>query len=249
MLPMQVSYWEYVEQKRHNLATEKANQLQANAAWSQAESAKQNANTNKYNADINRYNAETNRYNADINANNAWTNARNAATNERNAATNERNAAVNEQNAVTNARQATVREGELRLDQSKFPYYVMDAQSSRTIAQAQERNSYTNQYTAATQRTQGERSLEIQDHNAYTNEYNAKVNAKAQTYQNAYTQAKTSYQVRENKWQNVLNAANLVNTTSQSTYNYAKAIESAMNAAGKFVTIPSQVLAQFYTVK
>lgn len=78
MLQTQVNYWNYVETKRHNYATEEANLLQAKAALSQAESAARNADTNAYNALINRENAESNRmnaltnqYNADINALNA----------------------------------------------------------------------------------------------------------------------------------------------------------------------------------
>jgi hypothetical protein len=78
MLQTQVNYWNYVETKRHNYATEEANLMQAKAALSQAESAARNADTNAYNALINRENAESNRmnaltnqYNADINALNA----------------------------------------------------------------------------------------------------------------------------------------------------------------------------------
>lgn len=75
MLQTQVNYWNLVENKRHNYATEENAAKQAEASLRQAAAAEeqnrigwQNAATNLLNAQTNAKNADTNLFNAQVNA-------------------------------------------------------------------------------------------------------------------------------------------------------------------------------------
>lgn len=105
----------------------------------------------------------------------------------------------------------------------------MDTQSSRMIAQAQQQNAKTNMYNAATNRTLGEINADIASRNAYTNEYNAKVNAKLTQQQVRSTQIENMFKPAEK-------IAGLINTSSQTSYNYARTMESAISGIMKVPT-------------
>lgn len=75
MLQTQVNYWNLVENKRHNIASEESAAKQAEASLRQAAAAEeqtrigwQNAATNLMNAQTNAKNADTNLFNAQVNA-------------------------------------------------------------------------------------------------------------------------------------------------------------------------------------
>jgi hypothetical protein len=113
MLQTQVNYWTLMENRRHNLESERQgrenvdiNRYQASSGRMQAEASQQTAIANLQNAESNRRNAESNAENARTNRFNAFINQQNAETNARNADINAWNASTNQKNAVSNRIQA-----------------------------------------------------------------------------------------------------------------------------------------------
>lgn len=135
MLQTQVNYWNYVENKRHNMAVEEANMLQANSSVEQARAALINAGANVRNAD-------TNAQNALINAANAQVNAQNAETNKYNAETNRDNMIVNRYNAETSRysaqQSAAIGRQQARASEMSATASYMNANTNRKMMPSQQ---------------------------------------------------------------------------------------------------------------
>lgn len=185
MLATQVSYWQNVEQKRHNLATERLEQ--------QSQSLKEQ------DIEVNRQNATTNRMNARINA-------RNASVNEINAETNKANSNINSVNALTNISQyelqrelgrsnLAVNQGNLELQgviaDRNYELGLLTNQVQQRQAAASESQARASQAQAAAAQSQARSASALATANV------------------GLINSKTAYQNLENDWYTVNNAAAL----------------------------------------
>lgn len=176
-LPVQIQYWEYLENKRHNINQEVAAARQAAAAEEQAKAATKNADTNYLNYGVNKSNAESNRIIALAQQENARINAENARINAMNAETNRLNYEVNLKNAETNY--------------SNYLVNAKNAETNRLNYSVNQQNADTNRYVAEYQEVLGYGNLAVAKDNAQTNKMDMLGKQDVYSSQVAYNKANT----------------------------------------------------------
>lgn len=192
MLATQVSYWQNVEAKRHNLAMESLSE-------SEQQISRDRLGIDSLNAQTNRLNAITNQRNAEVNERNADTNAANASVNSVNALTNQDQFRLAQQRLELDrdiqGRQLEIGFGNLDLNQliakQNYDLGLRNNQVAQTQARASTMQASASQAQAAAAQSQA-RSAAI----------TAQANAD-------YTRAKTDYQNLDNSWYMVNNGAAL----------------------------------------